>query len=260
MIKKFSSYISTVTLIFLSLTSVSAFAQQRVVEESLVYDDPTVAKPGKWIFGASIDYLNTSANSETKDSTGDANGYQKSNSSQIGGSAYVGYGDFSILANYAPSKTTINNTSGVKTAETAWLGEVNLRWLIMDLKTQYFVPYVLGGYVRYMSSGTSTGSWTGWQKGTIEGPGLGVGGIVPLSEKYGFRADIKQYYANTKNTNSNSSYNTTDKQQFWMITATAYYNITQNVNIQVGAQNNFIQGIPYSSQTGVYGKVGYTFH
>ncbi len=243
-----------------ALSSFSTFAQQRVVEESLVYDDPTVARPGKWIFGLSVDYLNTSANSETKDSTGDANGYQKSNSSQVGGSAVLGYGDLSLLINYAPSKTTINNNSGVKTAETAWLGEVNLRWLIMDLKTKYFVPYVLGGYVRYMSSGTSTGTWTGWQKGTIEGPGLGVGGIVPLTEKYGFRADIKQYYANSTTTNSNVSYNTTDKQQFWMITATAYYNITQNINFQLGAQNNFIQGIPYSSQTGFYGKLGYTFH
>jgi hypothetical protein len=249
--------LATVMILALPLT---LNAQQRVIEESLVYDDPTVARPGKWIFGASLDYLNTNTNREQTNSSGSATGYERVNSSQVGGSAFAGYGNFSLLVNYAPSKTTISNTSGVKTAETAWLGEANIRWLIMDLKTKYFVPYVLGGYMRYMSSGISTGSWTGWQKGLIEGPGIGVGGIIPISQKYGFRTDVKQYYANTTNTNSNTAYNTTDKNQFWIITATGYYNITDNVNLQIGAQNNFIQNIPYSSQTGFYAKLGYTWH
>ena len=129
---KLRNFSKNLLVLVIGLTSISINAQQRIVEESLVYDDPTVARPGKWIFGASVDYLNTSANSEIKDSTGDANGYQKSNSSQVGGSAYMGYGDLSLLVNYAPSKTTINNSNGVKTAETAWLGEVNLRWLIKN--------------------------------------------------------------------------------------------------------------------------------
>ena len=46
--------------VFASL-SAGTYAQSRVIEDSLVYDDPTVAKPGQWIFGASADYYNYSA-------------------------------------------------------------------------------------------------------------------------------------------------------------------------------------------------------
>jgi hypothetical protein len=90
-------------------------AQQRVIEESLVYDDPTVAKPGKWLFGASVDYYNYTAQGQAYDSNN--NKYPSSqNFSQPGASAWAGYGDFSLLMAYKQGSGSTN----VPAANTGW--------------------------------------------------------------------------------------------------------------------------------------------
>ena len=53
-----------------ALVSFTSNAQQRVIEDSLVYNDPTVAKQSMWVKGASIDYNYTQKNVVGYDSQG----------------------------------------------------------------------------------------------------------------------------------------------------------------------------------------------
>jgi len=92
------------------------------------------------------------------------------------------------------------------------------------------------------------------------GPGLGMGAIFPLTSKYGFRADIKEYLVKiTNESNVISAFNVTRSVQYVKSTITAYYNIDENVNAQIGIQNSFIINQDKSSGTGFYIKLGYTF-
>ena len=50
-----SKYLIWITLL-LSFFSSGAFSQSRVIEDSLVYSDPTLSKGGGWIYGGSVDY------------------------------------------------------------------------------------------------------------------------------------------------------------------------------------------------------------
>jgi hypothetical protein len=248
-------------LFFIASGTVSA--QQRVIEESLVYDDPTVAKPGKWLLGASLDYYNYNAQGQAYDSNN--NKYPSSqNFSQPGVSAWAGYGDFSLLAAYKQGSGSTN----VPAANTGWKTdnkelEINLRYLIMPLSTKYFVPYVLAGYLRAVDTDTLTNVFiNGVQEvntTTSKGPGIGAGGIIPITEKYGFRADYRQYKGTSSTVSPVQAFNGSVDVQFIRITGTAYYNITDNVNIQLGARTQYVQNRPRSTATGGYLSLGYTF-
>jgi len=254
MFKKFSSHISTVTLIYLSLTSVAAFAQQRVVEDSLVYDDPTVAKPGKWLFGVGVDYYNWSKQT----SFGAYTETQKV--SQPGISAWTGYEDFTLLMSYKQGYGTTyypGNAGGFRSDNQDI--DITLRYLIMPLSKKYFVPYILAGYTDMTIKDTQYSNATIVTKTFFKAPSIGIGGIIPVTEKYGFRADYKRY----KGTSSSSSNDPNDQFVPWTqmirITATAYYNISENINFQVGARTEYFQSISQSTQTGGYASLGYSF-
>ena len=72
--------IATKFSIFLGLLiSFAAYSQQREIQESLVYSDPTVAKGDKWVQGFSIDYFQTTKDGVGYDSGGGAH-YQSTKS------------------------------------------------------------------------------------------------------------------------------------------------------------------------------------
>ena len=250
------------------LSSFAAYSQQRELQESLVYSDPTVAKGDKWVQGFSVDYFQTTKDGVGYDSGGGAH-YQSTKSKQMGFSAFLGHGDFTLMFTRAPEKfTTVVPASGNLTSSTTingstYFNELVGRYLLTDYQNEYFVPYVLGGYAMindtqdmdvYVNSVREVNKTKGG------GPGVGVGAIFPLTSKYGFRADVKEYLAKIS-TESNviSAFNTTRSVQYVKSTLTAYYNIDQNVNAQIGVQNSFIINQDKSSATGVYMKLGYTF-
>ena len=95
----------TLPALLISLSSGVAIAQQRVVEESLVYDDPTVAKPGKWLFGVAVGAFYSNGNTSGSDTSGNVvNATQQYTQPQ--GSAYIGYEDVTLLMRYQKSKAT----------------------------------------------------------------------------------------------------------------------------------------------------------
>lgn len=247
-----------------ALLSGAAYAQTRVVEESLVYDDPTVAKPGSWIFGASADYYNYTTQGAAYDSN--SNTYPTTQHwSQPGASLWAGYGNFSLIASYKNGTGTTN----VPAANTNWTTkntetEVNLRYLITPLQMKYFVPYVMAGYIHSVDKDTLSNVYiNGVQEvntTTGKGPGLGIGGIIPVTEKYGFRADYRRYAGTSSTTSPVPAFNTSSNIQFIRMTATAYYNITENINAQLGVRTQYVQNRPNTTATGGYLSLGYTFH
>ena len=215
----------TLPAILFILISGAVSAQQRVVEESLVYDDPTVAKPGKWLFGVGADFYSWSKQS----SFGSYTETQKV--SQPGVSAWTGYDDLTLLVSYKQGYGTTyypGNNGGFRSDNKDI--DITLRYLIMSLSKKYFVPYILAGYTDVTIKDTQYGNSGIVTKTFFKAPSIGIGGIIPVTEKYGFRADYKRY----KGMSSSSSNDPNDQFVPWTqmirITATAYYNISENIN------------------------------
>ena len=252
----------TLPALLISLSSGAAIAQQRVVEESLVYDDPTVAKPGKWLFGAAVGAYYSNGNTAGNDTSGNTV-YASQQYTQPQASAYIGYEDITLLMRYQKSKSTTQFPGNTAQMDGSTYS-IDLRWLISQLGTKHFVPYVLATYAQVTENTTfsyvnSSGlRQTG--KSDAKGPGLGFGGIIPITEKYGIRADARQYNAKSDNSsNMFSAFNTSTDIQYRQFQATAYYNITEKINLQVGGQSTYIVNRPESTSYGMFSQIGYSF-
>jgi hypothetical protein len=90
-------------------------------------------------------------------------------------------------------------------------------------------------------------------------PVLGLGAIFSFTDKFGIRADGRyKYYSATKDCGAGS---VSGKGSGGDLTATAYYNITDSLNVQLGSKFTYLNGgenIGYSGRIGLFGMVGYT--
>ena len=75
----------------------SAALSQRVIEETLVVNDPTVATPRNWIVGAAGEIWYVSGDYVQNDNNNNKIGEGNIHFTQPGGSLWVGYGDFTVL-------------------------------------------------------------------------------------------------------------------------------------------------------------------
>lgn len=242
-------------LIMFATLSTGAFAQSRVIEDSLVYDDPTVARPGQWVYGAAIGaYYSNSNTSGTNTSGNTVNATQQFTQPQ--GSIFVGYSDVTLLLRYQRISATTQFPGNTLTNNGNTLS-ADLRYLVTPFQAKYFVPYVLASYVEQTENQTfSYVNNSGLQqtgKVVAKGPGLGIGGIVPITEKYGVRLDVKQYsLTSTVTSNMFAGLNSSRNLQYRMGQVTAYYNLSDHVNIQIGGQATYI---PNQSQSTSYGFI-----
>ncbi len=254
------------SLLILAFISSGTYAAERVVEDSLVYDDPTVAKRGNWIGGVSADiyrFISPVAASNT----GGQSVAATQNLTMPGISGYVGYGDFTLMGSYRQGQSTtqfgspVSNSSQTTTYET----EFDLRYLVTPLAMEYFVPYVMASYISHREndyvSGASLNGVDEHNHLKLKGPGGGIGGIIPITAKYGFRIDERFFDAN--NTNISNIYpglNFSAHANVNVTTVTAYYNITQDINAQIGFRSQQVHQANNNSTTnGAYATIGYRF-
>ena len=252
----------TLPAILFALISGAVNAQQRVVEESLVYDDPTVAKPGKWLFGAAVGAYYSNGDTVGNDTSGNTV-YATQQYTQPQASAYIGYEDITFLLRYQKSKATTQFPGNTAEMDGSTYS-IDLRWLISQLGTKHFVPYVLATYAQVTENTTfsyiNNSGLRQTGKFDANGPGLGFGGIIPITEKYGIRADARQYNAKSVNTsNMFSAFNSSSDIQYRQFQATAYYNITEKINLQLGGQSTYIVNRPQSTSYGMFSQIGYSF-
>lgn len=222
----------------------------RVIEDTFVIYDPTVAKDEKLLYGVSVDYFSTTYDFNDPDFPG------KINTIEPGITGFVAKGNFTTQLAYRTGTSTLSAkgvgsfagvsvTGDVKTT----MFEATLRWLARDYATAFVTPYFGIAYYNHSDKATviATNDGTGATASESVGRAVdafapSVGGIFPLNQKIGFRLEMRRYFALTDNLTDNRNY------------LTMYYNINKSLNAQIGYQS-----WPSSNATGVFMLLGYTF-
>ncbi|MDX8399672.1 MAG: hypothetical protein R8K20_05430 [Gallionellaceae bacterium] len=265
--------------VFLSAMSIEAIAaDNRIIEDTLIYKDPTVASAGQWVFGGALEGFFVSGTE-----TGLYHGYcvcgspgltpqsGNVNTTKPGINLFVGRGNFTVNYAYRSSEST-TQYSGVfseNVTRKAQEHEITARWLIRDLATS-FTPYLYGGYLSInedtssrMASGANysyNGKAVSPGRGKIDGLMLGIGAIIPVNEKMGFRVD-GGISSLTGTYTRDDSYVGNGKSTTSRFTGTMYYNLPANWNVQGGARVETLKlgDMGQRVRRGVFGMIGYSF-
>lgn len=238
-------------LAIVAFTAVSA--EERVVEERWILSDPTVAKIGDYVLGASIDYHYFS--NPYQDNYGSTQTYSGStDGSRLGGSLVAGYGDTTFMLSFKKGDYSWNETGGPGNFDnydgdyTQY--EARLRYLLREQSFLGVVPYLLLNFTRTKIEGTNETNFPFEETGTnvyeneliINAYTIGSGIIWPLTESFGIRADLNVGYAFTSEDVKNaapgqiSEYDDSGFAAFG--TATAYYDFSGGFNLQVGMRGD----------------------
>jgi hypothetical protein len=258
----------------------AASAQTRVIEETLVVRDPTVASRSSSIFGAAIEglYVNTPFRSFSSSNDGT---YEdgKAKGGSFGANLFAGYGDFTLAYTHrnGSGKSTLTHNPSATVPErythsvemVPKQDELLLRWLGRGLSTTWFTPYLYAGYTQLKSDFDDirdTGVWpesgTNRLKSLVKSKSSmgGIGGIVPVTATYGFRGDIG--FLRTKQTTERQGLPTkTGTGTGSRVTGTMYYNFGEGWNAQLGGRYEYFNGGAGGHMTlaGVFAMLGYTF-
>lgn len=257
----------------------NAIAQTRVIEETLVVKDPTVAPAAGAVFGASAEALYVNApfkNRVNPDSTLEEG---RAKATSVGGNVFAGYGDLTAQLTYRNAKGQSQLTHEPSPSEPVrYTHTVNavpkqqealLRWLGRGISTRWFTPYLYLGYTRLTSDFDdirATGTWaatgTNRLRSNIESKSVigGLGAILPFTERFGFRGDIGLTHSRqTTDRQGDPHSEGTGTGSRW--TGTFYYNVAEHWNAQLGARYEYFNGGRAGSMTiaGVFAMLGFTF-
>lgn len=253
---------------------------QRVIEETLILRDPTVASPRNWLVGGALEYWYVSGEYNITDNAGNIIAEGDIDYKQTGWNAYAGYGDFTVLFTsrsgdgdidftYAPfalgPAASIQTTSKVEQEDR----EILLRWIF--LKRPHFAPYVVAGYswTDYEEDQTIvtpgfiwTATGTATRRETIEytAPLVGIGAIIPINERFGVRVDGRVKFYSADRTRSGLANDSSDGVG-GDLTGTAYINIFEGLNAQIGGRFTHLDAGDAggtNSRFGWFAMLGYT--
>jgi len=256
-----SKYLIWITLL-LSFFSSGAFSQSRVIEDSLVYSDPTLSKGGGWIYGGSVDYWQV--NMKYKPISGSYTG--NLDYGQPGISFFAGKGNITGLLNYKEGSGQITYPFDYSKVNTRQV-QFSLRYLLDELSTTYFTPYVMASYWNYHMKSDSyytNGTFYHSETTNASAPMIGGGVIIPFSKTFGVRVDDLYGKTNASGKSTQSTAIMGNNGNINMLTLTAYYNLTNNVNFQFGYQLSQLKPSANVNEVnrnieGLYAKIGYTF-
>lgn len=259
----------------------SVALSQRVIEETLVVSDPTVASPRNWIVGAAAEVWYVSGDYVQTDNNNNKIADGNLSFTQPGGSLWVGYGDFTVLftarsgkgdqtLTYGPgvvAAQSVTTTSEIRQKDT----EIILRWLARPLSGRWVVPYGVVGYTetKFDQDETLPAGSPPWPmintqtrhfRYTYKGPLLGIGAIFPITEMFGARVDgrIKFYDAEVTSEYGKKSGSGAGAD----IIVTGYMNFWRGFNLQAGIKASSLNGGEELGSAvtrgGVFGMLGYT--
>lgn len=258
----------------------SSASAQRVIEETLILRDPTVAARDSWLIGAAFEYWYISGDYVITNNAGTEIAKGDIKYKQPGFNVVAGYGDFTLFFTtrsgdgtldlvYAPGALGPNQPLATTSKVEQEDREIMLRWIF--LKRQHFAPYVVAGYswTTYEEEQTLTTPGFFWtatgtptRRETIEytAPLVGLGAIIPLNETVGFRVDARAKFYSADQTRSGRPSNS-DSGTGGDFTATMYVNIFEGLNLQLGGRITHLNGgesIGSVTRTGVFAMLGYT--
>lgn len=276
--------LSTMGFLF-GLMSNAVYAEDsgRVIEETLVYKDPTVSAAGKWLFGGAVEDLYTHGPYWSMSSSGDGQKEHGTvNANKPGINLFAGHGDFTV--NFAYRKGTLgvdlNHTATTQMpsnythhmAINEKENELNLRWRLRSLDNSFLSPYVYLGYIDVQSDYSDTlpissgitwaynGSRVSSSTTTYKGAMVGIGAIIPVSATYGLRVDGGLTSTNATWTRSDGV-TATGSGVGGRFTGTLYYNIAQGWNAQLGGRYVMLNGgtLGYHNIIGAFVMLGYSY-
>ena len=240
--------------------------QKRVIEETLVLKDPTVSAAGKWVVGGALEYWYIKGKYELYDSNGVLQAQGDMTGGMPGGNIFLGYGDFTF--NYAFRKGSFNGdfnyTNGCNThdEQDQQEHEATFRWLMRGLSSPHITPYLLAGYTQIKLDETETILTAGytWKYNGLKvknttseykAPLVGIGAIFPVNEYFGLRADGRVLWSKATKTYDNG-YEYSGSGVGGSVVGTAYVNIWEGLNLQVGGKFLALNG----GDAGSYSKFG----
>lgn len=265
----------------------AAHSQGRVIEETLVVKDPTVAEPGKWKIGAAAEYWYVKADYKLVDQNGNDVGSSSLTFNQPGWNIYGAYGNVTVAATRRKGQGDYSATQNVTGGTATYSGpheskdeEYTLRWLF---PLRVASPYLIVGYakttlnetftVTSAPAGTTFTCGQGTGVGAVltrtteyNGPLIGGGGIFPFSDRFGARADLR-FKLNDGETRTNASQankSRCDKTGSGLgsdFTATGYWNIIGGLNAQLGFKYQYLAAgsdVRHITRYGLFGMLGYT--
>lgn len=255
----------------------------RVIEETVVLQDPTVAQGGKWLVGVSGEIVYTPTHFWTSywTLTGGLNSGTPATGVQPGGTIYIGYDNWTLSGTYRNGSWNTGSLD-IGYSETGHIKltkeetEITLRYLFRGTEKQPVYLYLLAGYNRIVSSyseiidtpnpgviWTTGTSFTDTSTFDMATAGLGV--LIPITEnqEVGIRLDgralLGQVSGNIYLTPySGTTYGSTE-------TLTAYWNIWNGINLQLGGKIQFLYNVGqlntwgWQSTGGFFAMLGYTY-
>ncbi|MBF0562937.1 MAG: hypothetical protein HQL37_13170 [Alphaproteobacteria bacterium] len=262
-------------------------AEARTQKEDLVYTDPTVPQPGKWLVGANAEDMFVVMNYDSKSSLVTNSGITTATTTstvignEVGGTFTAGYGNLWGFITYRVGEfggtRDYSSSLGYKedySVQTSQI-ETRLRYLVPELKFWGITPFVIGGYnytnvdssLSIETPRISFGGKTSLLRWNDEYHSFfgGLGGIAPFTESLGLRADASAAYVRgsgsykapftTANTWSGNGYGGEGH-------VTLYYKISDTWTAQLGAKGEFVTGdsIDAFGAFGAYANLGYTVH
>jgi hypothetical protein len=256
--------------------SSTAYSQGRTIEETLVVQDPTVAAPGKWKVGGAVEYWWVRTTYDIVDSSGNDVGDATLTFKQPGWNVFVAYGNLTLQATRRSGSGDFTGNQGALTytgPQKSTDQEFTARWLF---PTRGVSPYLLVGYAntkleqtREITSGGPTvwscsGSRVLQTNTEYKGPFVGGGAIVPFSEKFGFRGDLRlKWNKGTQTENGSNAFcdNASSSGLGYDMTMTGYWNIVGGLNAQLGVKFQWLNAggdVDQWFRTGFFGMLGYT--
>jgi hypothetical protein len=257
-----------------------ACAQSRVIEETLILKDPTVAQQGQSIFGASAEALYINAPFKSFSTSDDGTLEEgRAKATSYGGNVFAGYGDFTAQYTYRAARghSTLTHEPSASVPEryshsveaVPRQQEVLLRWLGRGISTSWCTPYLYLGYTWLDSDFNdvrSTGTWPASGTDTLHSVVDtrssigGVGFIIPFSESTGLRGDVGITHTTMKS--ARQGHNVVEDTGIgsrW--TGTYYWSFAKNWNAQLGGRYEYFNGERAGSMTiaGVFAMLGVTF-
>jgi len=247
--KFINKVVSNLILITLLSSMGSVFAQNREIQDSLIYTDPTVSKSSDYIYGGSLEYwyshksINETGYSASATLTQPGINFFVGKDNITASISYRGYGSSSVTFNTVPT-TNLGNGEFFETEAT-----------IRVLSKQSYIsdsvyPYLIGGYqVGHTRTYYGAVSYTS--------PVVGLGGIIPFNEKFGLRTDFKLLSLKQSSPSVTTGGN--------IVTGNLYWNLDKDWNAQFGARKTYYASGGYLSygvnntSIGYFVMIGKTF-
>jgi len=278
--KKCAIYLAIFSLVFSFTFTGNVFAQEgqeRVVEEELVVEEPTVAGSNKWVVGGSAEWWYISGPYYSY-RNGEKVAEGSISSSQPGGNVFLGYDNWTFQASYRGGDVDIEMdrldgshswTDEQKQKES----EFTLRYLMRALGSKHFVPYLMGGYNRTTLDRTltiTTPGWTWTHTGTntakyetvYSSSMLGIGAVVPFDKNIGLRSDVRIAFTNAEDKSLDNGDEDTGSGIGGVMFLTGYWNILKGLNFQIGGKYQYLNGgdeVSSYSKAGFFTMLGYSY-